>query len=90
MKRRLLHVASMLLAAVLLSPQSLWACPVCFGDPNSPLTHGAKWGVLVLLVVTGGVLVAFASFFVYLFKRSRMMMGHEGGEPRSVQSGGGY
>ena len=42
----------------------LLSCPVCFGDPSSPLTQSAKWGVLFLLVVVVCVLsaIAFVAF----------------------------
>ena len=36
----------------------LLSCPVCFGDPSSPLAQSAKWGVLFLLVVVVCVLSA--------------------------------
>jgi maltodextrin utilization protein YvdJ len=36
---------------------------------------GASWGILLLLGVTAGVLTAFAGFFLYLVKRSRMALG---------------
>ena len=28
---------------------SLNACAVCYGDPNSPMTHGMNMGILTLL-----------------------------------------
>ena len=40
---------------------NLLSCPVCFGDPSSPMTQSAKWGVLFLLVVVVCVLAAIAS-----------------------------
>ena len=54
---------------LLLVPYSRWfwekmkklaPCAVCFGDPNSLLTIGAKWGVFSLGVIVGGVLLAIA------------------------------
>jgi hypothetical protein len=62
-------------AIVFATPRLIWACPVCFGDPNSPMAIGASWGILLLLGVTAGVLTAFAGFFLYLVKRSRMALG---------------
>ena len=38
---------------------------------------GASWGILLLLGITAGVLSAFAGFFLYLMKRSRMALGGE-------------
>jgi hypothetical protein len=64
-----------IVAMILATPRVTWACPVCFGDPNSPMAIGASWGILLLLGVTAGVLAAFAGFFLYLVKRSRMALG---------------
>jgi hypothetical protein len=48
------------------------ACQVCFGDPNSPLTHGVEMGVWFLLAVILLVEGAFGIFFfVYLRRRVR-------------------
>ena len=57
------------------TPRVSWACPVCFGDPNSAMAIGASWGILLLLGVTVSVLSAFAGFFLYLVKRSRLALG---------------
>jgi hypothetical protein len=62
---------------MLAMPRVTWACPVCFGDPNSPMAIGASWGILVLLGITAGLLSAFAGFFLYLIKRSRMAHGQQ-------------
>ena len=63
------------LTTALATPPVSWACPVCFGDPNSPMAIGAGWGILLLLGVTASVLCAFAGFFLYLMKRSRVALG---------------
>lgn len=47
---------------------SLWACAVCFGDPNSNLTKGAVAGVLFLLAVTAFVLTA-VGFTIFSWSR---------------------
>jgi maltodextrin utilization protein YvdJ len=52
--------------------QSLLACPVCFGQSDSPLAWAMNSGILFMLVLIGGVLAAFASFFVHLVKRARL------------------
>ena len=46
------------------------ACAACFGQSDSPLAAGMNWGILALLVVVGTVLSGFASFGVYLVRRS--------------------
>ncbi len=75
MRSRRLRTALMVMAVALATPRMSWACPVCFGDPNSQMAIGASWGILLLLGVTAGVLSAFAGFFLYLMKRSRMALG---------------
>jgi hypothetical protein len=53
-------------------PGTLLACPVCFGQNDSPLAAAMNQGILAMLVITGGVLIAFASFFIHLIKRARL------------------
>jgi hypothetical protein len=54
-------------------PRIAEACSVCFGDPDSPHTQGMNNAILFLLAVTAGVLAAFAGFFIYLWRRSRVV-----------------
>ena len=70
-----MRTATALIAVWLMTPRLTWACPVCLGDPNSPMAIGASWGMLVLLGITAGMFSAFAGFFLYLMKRSRMAIG---------------
>ena len=72
-----MRTATVLMAVILMTPRLTWACPLCFGDPNSPMAIGASWGILLLFGVTAGVLSAFAGFFLYLMKRSRLVLGGE-------------
>jgi len=51
----------------------LLSCPVCFGDPSSPLTQSAKWGVLFLLVVVVCVLSGIAGVAVVWARRARAL-----------------
>jgi hypothetical protein len=53
-------------------PRAAFACPVCFGDTNSPLASATNAGILAMLVVVAGVLISFASFFIYLMRRARL------------------
>ncbi len=68
--RSIRRTALAMLAVAL--PRVALACPVCFGQSDSPLAQGTNSGIYFLLAVTGGVLVAFASFFIYLVRRARM------------------
>lgn len=76
-------------AAVLLvlGATPLDACPVCFGQSDSPLASATNWGIAVLLLVTGGVLSAFVGFFFYLLKRSRTALEEMGAAPSGPRGG---
>ncbi|MCH7746480.1 MAG: hypothetical protein IH939_00145 [Acidobacteria bacterium] len=87
MAHRYIRTVLSVVALTLAAPRVSWACPVCFGDPNSPMALGASWGILLLLGITAGVLSAFAGFFLYLMKRSRMALdGERIGLSRSPQA----
>jgi hypothetical protein len=48
------------------------ACPICFGDADSPISKSAEMGVWFLLAVIVLVEVGFGVFFlVYLRRRAR-------------------
>jgi hypothetical protein len=51
--------------------QSLLACPVCFGDPNSPMTKGTNNAIWFLLSVVGVVQIGFVALFFTFWKRAR-------------------
>jgi hypothetical protein len=58
---------------LLFAPRVAFACPVCFGQNDSPLANAMNLGILAMLVVVVGVLAGFASFFIYLMRRARMV-----------------
>jgi hypothetical protein len=53
-------------------PRAAMACPVCFGESDSPLAKGLNMGVYFLLATVTGVLIAFAAFMIYLARRARV------------------
>lgn len=55
------------------APRLALACPVCFGQNDSPLAKGVNMGVFFMLGVVGVMLGAFATFFVYLSRRARLL-----------------
>ena len=73
--QKCMRTATALMAVFLMTPRLTWACPVCSGDPNSPMAIGASSGMLVLLAITAGMFSALAAFFLYLMKRGRMASG---------------
>jgi hypothetical protein len=61
-------------------PRAALACPVCFGQSDSPMALGTKMAVFFMLGVTVAVLAAFASFFIYLMRRAKLAAGSESSE----------
>jgi hypothetical protein len=53
------------------APRAAFACPVCFGQNDSPLAWAVNMGVFVMLGFVAVVLSAFAAFFIYLARRAR-------------------
>jgi hypothetical protein len=59
------------------APRAALACPVCFGDANSPLTIATNMGIIAMLVVVAGMIGAFATFFIYLNRRAKRVAAQE-------------
>lgn len=56
---------------LLAAPRAALACPVCFGQNDSPLAVAMNQGILLMLGVVALVLGAFASFFIVLIRRAK-------------------
>jgi len=72
--------------AIVAAPRAALACPVCFGQNDSPMAWGVYMGIVAMLAVTGGVLFGFASFFLYLVRCTRMAAG-AAQAPQPAESG---
>ena len=44
------------LIILVFTPDNLFGCATCFGDPSAPAMQGMNWAIITLLGVTGGVL----------------------------------
>jgi hypothetical protein len=64
--------ASLFAAMFFTAPKAVLACPVCFGENDSPLALGMNQGILMMLILVGAVLAAFATFFIHLVRRANM------------------
>jgi hypothetical protein len=64
---------AILLFAACLIPDISSACAVCFGDPSSPLTLGAKAGVFFLLGVVVLVLAAIVGVGIFWARRAKLL-----------------
>jgi hypothetical protein len=49
------------------------ACPVCYGNVQTPLTKGTNNGILVLLGIVGSVQVGFVALFINFWKRAKAL-----------------
>ena len=60
-------------AAMTFAVAPAFACAVCYGEPDAPMTHGLHWAILVLCAVVGVVLCSIAGFFVYVQRRTAQL-----------------
>jgi hypothetical protein len=68
---------------VFAAPRAALACPVCFGNSDSPMAVAMNMGIFAMLIVVVGVLGGFASFFIYLMRRAKMAAARESEETAS-------
>ena len=64
---------TLVLFMLLAAPRAVLACPVCFGQSDSPLAEGTNMAIFFMLGVTGSVLAGFASFIFYLMRRANLV-----------------
>lgn len=76
-----IRLAALALAS---TPAPALACPVCFGMLEGPVADGTNKAILVLLAITGSVLAGFASFIIYLVRRSRVVVSSPVGVPSAA------
>jgi len=61
----------------ILTAHDVWACSVCYGDPNSKMAAGLRMAVLVLLIVILVVLSLFGALILHFKKRAKQLAQHE-------------
>ena len=49
------------------------ACPVCYGNQQTPLTKSASNGILFLLGIVGSVQVGFVALFISFWRRTKAL-----------------
>jgi hypothetical protein len=64
---------TLLTLGMIAAPRLALACPVCFGDNDSPMAVAMNLGIFAMLIVVAGVLGAFATFFIYLIRRANRL-----------------
>ena len=58
---------------LVLIAEAAMACPVCFGDSDSPMAKGMNGTVWVMLGIIGFVQVGFVALFISFWRRSRAL-----------------
>ena len=59
------------------APRAALACPVCFGNADSPMAIATNMGIIAMIVVVAGMIGAFATFFIYLNRRAKRVAAQE-------------
>ena len=72
-RRKKIHPVPVVLALWLGSHQVASACSVCYGDADGPMIDAARLGVYLLFGLVLLMQLAFASFFVILWRRARRL-----------------
>ena len=80
-KTRKLGVAALAAAGTLGLPSDLLACAVCVGNTDSSLRAGMNAGILALLGFAFFMIVSFAAFFIYLWRKAKSVESSHQGEP---------
>ena len=70
--------AAGLVALLLAFPRVALACPVCFGESDSPMAAGTNAGIWLMLGVVALMLSGFGTFFIYLMRRAKRFAESEG------------
>lgn len=71
--------------AAILSPSGLFACSVCYGDPDAPMTKGLSWAIVALIGVVAVVLSGVVVFFVHTIRNSSPQLNPVEAESRQDQ-----
>lgn len=64
-----------------LAATPVYACAVCFGDPDSPMSKGLFMGMAVLLGVIVTVLIGIVGTTAFWFHRAKQLTMHQNNPP---------
>ncbi len=64
-------VVALITVAVLGAAEPAMACPVCFGESDSPMAQGMNNGIFFLLGIIGAVQIGFVALFVSFRRRGK-------------------
>jgi O-antigen/teichoic acid export membrane protein len=80
-KFRKLGLSGLLALGALGAPSDALACAVCLGNSQSSLRDGMNAGILALLGFVLFMIVSFAVFFIYLWRKARSVETSHEGDP---------
>jgi hypothetical protein len=80
-KFRKLGIAGLLTAGTVGAPADALACAVCIGNTQSSLVDGMNAGILALLGFAAFMIVSFAAFFIYLWRKAKSVETSHEGDP---------
>lgn len=63
--------------ALVFSVTHSYACPVCLGNPDDPMTKGVSVGILFMLGLLVMVFASFAGFVFFIAKRKARETGEQ-------------
>ena len=66
-----------LISIIILFPNILFPCAVCYGNPDSPMTHGMNMGVLTLMGFIGFILFIIAFSILTISIRTKKILNKE-------------
>ncbi len=70
-RARRFAVVVLIAIAVLGAAEPAMACPVCFGESDSPMAQGMNNGIFFLLGIIGTVQIGFVALFVSFRRRGK-------------------
>ena len=56
---------------ILLFVSALFPCAVCYGNPESPMSHGMNMGVLTLMGFIGFILIIIVYSIISIYTRTK-------------------
>lgn len=71
MKKSFYFLWVLFLLVLMMGASRVFACSVCYGDPNSQMTQGLKMAVLALLLTVTTILALFVVAVLQMRKRSQ-------------------
>ena len=65
--------ASIISLILLLLPSGVYACAVCYGDADDPMTKGMGMAIIFLLCTIGSILLGIIAVTIYFARRAKLV-----------------